>query len=93
MELLRCGCIVCGEDDYIQVSNRTKKLLGTSILYVCPACGKKADAYLELTKEQSVLVGELKYAPDFAPNRPLNENSSSIEWAETIFGAPADSLY
>jgi len=60
MVTLKCGCIICGNDTEIEVSKRIREELGKGILYVCIECGRKTDAFLKLTEEQSILVGELK---------------------------------
>jgi len=55
MELLRCGCIICGGDAEIEVSKRIREELGKGILYVCIECGQKARAS-RLSKETEMLL-------------------------------------
>lgn len=56
METLECGCIICGEVEFLRVSKKVKKTLGKSILYICPFCAQKAEARGALTDEKEKLV-------------------------------------
>ena len=53
---LECGCIVCGETVFLRVSKKVKKVLGKSILYICPFCAQKAEARGALADEKEKLV-------------------------------------